>query len=199
MLLADHRHTGARERGDERIEGRARRHHDIGPVAPEGAGEEQIRPQARPPRHAPVERQEQHGRQAPQDLSDTAGATALVVCGDDVHPCRERNVRRVAVAHDAQHGDVVAACEVAGDVEARPRRAAHAPGMAEQDEDASALSRSHSRRATTAHGRGQGCVRNPVGDHASRPQRGAQQCAHAAAATPPALGAAGERRGGGIE
>ena len=64
VLLADDEHARAGQRRREDVEGGSRRHHDVRALSPGGAREEQVGPEAPPPRHAPVLGKQHHRRQA---------------------------------------------------------------------------------------------------------------------------------------
>ena len=173
VLLADDEHTRAGQRRREDVEGGSRRHHDVRALSPGGAREEQVGPEAPPPPHSPVLGKQHHRRQAPEGTGEAALAPALVVGRHHFDTGWERDVRRIAVADRAEHRHVVSLGEVAGDVEAGARGAAHSPGVGEQDDHAPALARL--RAGAQAHRRRQGGVQDPVRKQSRRPAGAAQQ------------------------
>src|SRR5438094_655965 len=82
-----------------------------------------------PPPDAPGLGKQHHRRQAPEGTGEAALAPALVVGRHHFDTGWERDVRRIAVADRAEHRHVVSLGEVAGDVEAGARGAAHSPGV----------------------------------------------------------------------
>ena len=159
VLLADRDDAARGEPRRQQVEGRPRRDQDAAVEGPQPPEQRDVRPQAAE-RIDVVLRVDEQARQAVEQ----GPALGQRPRGG------QREEGPLATADEADHLDVAALREVAGDVERRADGAAHAPGMREQHADRTGRSRGAAARQP-----GRESERAAVRGHRERPEQAASR------------------------